>query len=109
MYLIHVNEKHFRILHLKNDCPIPLTSVPWAPHCRDNARPENYRYIHMMIVYNELSRVTFNEIIGDDDVVIVETFDSENYVIDDKKVEDGVKIEVDSLGLDDCSIDHLDD
>jgi hypothetical protein len=42
-------------------------------------------------------------------VVIVETFDSEDYVTDDNKVEDRVKIEVDSLGLNDCSIDHCDD
>lgn len=105
MYLIHVNEKHFKIFYLKNDCPIPLTFVLWAPHYRDNAHPEDYRCIHMMIVYNELSRVAFNEIIGDDDVVIVEIFDSQDCVTDDKKVEDGVKIEVDSLGLDDCSLD----
>jgi len=47
--------------------------------------------------------------IGNDDVVFVENVDHEEYFVDDKKVEDGVKIEVDSLGLDDCCIDHGDD
>jgi len=37
--------------------------------------------------------------------VIVENLEKEENVVDDKKVEDEVKIEVDNLGLDDCSID----
>lgn len=37
--------------------------------------------------------------------MIVENLEKEENVVDDKKVEDEVKIEVDNLGLDDCSID----
>jgi len=53
-------------------------------------------YIRRMASCNELSRAAGHEIIEDDDVVIV----------DDKKVEDRVKDEVDSLEIDNCCIDH---
>jgi len=45
-----------------------------------------------------------NEIIRDDDVVIVENLEFEEKIVAGKKAEDGVKIQVDSLGIDDCSI-----
>jgi hypothetical protein len=57
----------------------------------------------MMIAYNELSRATDNEIIGDDNLFIVENVDPQEKVDNDKEVGDGVKIEDESLGLDDCS------
>jgi len=60
----------------------------------------------MMIAYNELSRTTCYELIGDDILFRVENLNLEEKVAADKKVGDGVKIEKDeSLGLDDYSID----
>ena len=38
-------------------------------------------------------------------MVIVEDLEFEEKIVVDKKDEDEVKIQVDSLGLDDCSID----
>jgi len=59
-----------------------------------------------MIANNELSRTTGYEVIGDDDLYLVENLDPEENVVAHKKVGVEVKIEKDeSLGLDDCSID----
>lgn len=38
-------------------------------------------------------------------MLIVENLEKEERVIDDKNVQDGVKFEVDSLEINDCSID----
>jgi len=62
-----------------------------------------------MISYNELSQAISNDIIRDDDVIIVENLELEAKFTDDKKVRDGVKIEDEGLGIDDCSIDFRTD
>ena len=59
-----------------------------------------------MIAYNELSRAACYDIIGDDDLYLVENLNREEKVLTGQKVEDGVKIVKDkSLGLVDCSVD----
>jgi hypothetical protein len=46
-----------------------------------------------------------NEIIGDDDVFIVENLEPQDKIANDKKLKDRVKIEDEIIRLDDCSID----
>jgi len=58
----------------------------------------------MMIAYNELSQAVGYDIIGYDDLFIVENLDLQDKVVDDKKVGDEVKIEDVNLRLDDCNI-----
>jgi len=58
-----------------------------------------------MITFNELSRATGYEVLGDDNLYIAENLDLEEKVVAHMMVGDGVHIEKDeSLGLDDCSI-----
>jgi hypothetical protein len=64
----------------------------------------------MMVAFNELNQAVGYEVVGDDDLYLVEDLDPEEKVVSDKKVEDGVKIEKDeSLNLDDCSINLTED
>jgi hypothetical protein len=52
-------------------------------------------YIHMMVRYNELGRFAGNEIIGDDDVVIIENLDKDDgdkKIVNDKHIVDGVNV-----------------
>jgi len=59
-----------------------------------------------MITYIKLHRTAGYDVIGDDDLYLVENLNHEEKVLTGKKVEDGVKIEKDkSLGLVDCSVD----
>ena len=37
---------------------VQFLPVLWEEHRRDNAKPKKYRYIHMMVSYDELSRTT---------------------------------------------------
>jgi len=67
---------------------IPPTSVLWKRRRRDDAAPWEPRNIHKIVSYNELSRVVGNEMIGDDDVMIVENLEKNKKVVDDKKVVD---------------------
>jgi hypothetical protein len=85
-------------------CLIPSTFVLWGQHRQDDVEPGEPRYIHMMISYDNFSWAVDIEIIGNDDVVIVENLENEENVVYDKSVEDGAMIEVDSLELDDGSI-----
>jgi len=62
-----------------------------------------------MIAYNELSQAANNEIIWDDNLFILENADPQEKVSNDKEVGDGVKIEGESLRLDDCSTGHVAD
>jgi len=54
-----------------------------------------------MVAFNELSRAASCEVVGDDDIYLVENLDPEEKIDSDKKVGDGVKIEKDeNLNLD---------
>jgi len=90
------------ILYLNDGCPIP---VQWDKHCEDDVKPWESRYVHRMSRYNELSRAAGNEIIGDDDVVVFQNLKMEDKIVNDKKVENILKVEDDSLRTDDRNID----
>jgi len=95
------------IVYLKDDCPIPPTSVIWRQHRRQNVEKWDKKYVGMMITFNELSRATSYEVVGDDDLHIAENLDPEETIAIDKKVRHGVKFEIDeSLNLDHCSINR---
>lgn len=96
-------------MYLEDMCPIPSTFVLWDCHHRDDVGPYEPRYIHKLIIYNELCHATSNKIIGDDDVVIVENLekhdDDKKVVVDmkvvhDKNVVDGVEVEDDNPQID---------
>jgi len=73
----HVNDGHFMMVNFFSMFLVYITSISergvsnsfhdvglWVP-----------RYIHTMVRYNELGHFAGNEIIGDDDVVIIENLD----------------------------------
>jgi hypothetical protein len=106
MCLGYVNDNHFMMIYLKDCCQIPSTSLLWKQQIREDVKSWDEIYIKRMIACNELCCAACYEVIGDDDLYLVENLDPEENVDDDKNVEDGVKIEKDeSLELDDCSID----
>lgn len=60
-----------------------------------------------MVSYNNPSRAAGYETTWDDDVVIIDNLEKAEKVDVYKNVEDGVKVEVDSLGIDYCSRYHI--
>jgi len=66
MCMAHVNDNHFMIIHLKNDCHIPPTCLLWRQHARDDALSWSDRFVSRMADYNELCRAASFEVIGDD-------------------------------------------
>jgi len=44
----------------------------WRQHCRNDAKKVDERYDGRMVSYKELSRVAGYEVIGDDDLYLVE-------------------------------------
>ncbi|KEH34266.1 hypothetical protein MTR_3g463860 [Medicago truncatula] len=107
MYMEHVNDNHFMIIHLKNGSPIPLTCPLWRQHARYDTLSWLDRYVSRMADYNKLCRAAGFEVIGDDqDLYIIENLDPDENVVAGKKAEDGVKLEKeDSFNLDDIDID----
>ncbi|AES86780.1 hypothetical protein MTR_4g014760 [Medicago truncatula] len=94
MCLAHVNDNHFMMVYLTDDCPIPPTSVLWKQHRQEDAKSWDERYVDRMIAYNELSRAESFVLIGDDDLYHVENLDPKENFATHKKVGYGVKIEM---------------
>lgn len=106
MCLAHVNDNHFMVIYLKDNCQIPSIIVLWRQHRRQDAEKWDERYFGRMIVFNELSWVVGYEVIEDDNFRLVENLDHEEKVAADKKVGHEVKIEKDEIiNLDDFCMD----
>lgn len=56
MCMAHDNDNHFIIIHLNDDCHIPLACPLWRQHARDDALSWPDRYVSRMADYNELCR-----------------------------------------------------
>jgi len=87
MCLAHVNDNHFIMVYLTDDYLIPPTSILYGQHYQDDAKSWDYRYVHMMIAYKELSRATGNEIVGDNDVAMLKTLITERRLLVIRKLE----------------------
>jgi hypothetical protein len=66
----------------------------WRQHRRQNIEKWDERFVGMMITFNELSRAAGYEVVGDDDLYLVENLDPEEPIAN-KKVRHGVRFEID--------------
>jgi len=62
---------------------------------QQDAEKWDERYVGRVIAFNELSRTTCYEVVGDDDLFLVESFYLEGKIATNKKVEHEAKFEKD--------------
>ncbi|AES78091.1 hypothetical protein MTR_7g024450 [Medicago truncatula] len=95
MCLAHLNDNHFIMISLKDDCPIPPTSVLWRQHHQQDTKKWDERYVRRVISFNELSRAAGYEVVGEDDLYLVENFYLEGKVAANRKFGHEAKFEKD--------------
>jgi len=74
------------IVYLNDECPISPTFM--RLHCREDAKNWGERYVNMMFVYNKLSQTTVYEVVGDDDLYLVQNLDPKENNIFTKQIKE---------------------